>query len=191
MSLLLGLILFARAVGTLSSAGEVVTEDIWIPPPTWGCASLREPFRDLMLQECKSFGSTSSSMNNLRSQGWSDAAELDNFLPSAESGGGEMEGHLAVQTHTAVSVTPCSPTRVGGHFSRAWASTEGRSVLCIMFCQVEEPQLMRLHAFHSSLPTRCHSITFLCLWGGQGQAWLLSDHVTGHTWGCGHGTFLQ
>lgn len=99
----MGLILFARAVGTLSSAGDIVTEDIWVLPPQEERASMREPFRDLMLQECKTFGFTSSSMYNLCSQGWSNAVELENFLHLVERQGGEMHGHLAVQTHTAVS----------------------------------------------------------------------------------------
>lgn len=41
--------------------------------------------------------------------------------------------------------TPQYPTCVGEHFSRAQASTEGRNVLCIVACQVGEPQLMGLH----------------------------------------------
>lgn len=124
---------------------------------------------------------------------WSNAVELENFLHLVERPGVKMDGDLAVQTHTAVSVTPCCPTCVGEHFSRARASTEGRSVIFIVSCQVEELQLMGLHMALCMffIPLFPCVATFLCLWGAQGQAWLLSDHVTGHTRGHGHGTSSQ
>jgi len=78
-SLLLGLIWFARAEGSLSP-GEVVTRDIWVLLPLQGWVSMREPFGDLVLQECKSFGSTSSSTSPLSSQSWSNGVKLDIFL---------------------------------------------------------------------------------------------------------------
>lgn len=71
---------FARGVDTLSPAGDMVTRDTWVLPPLWGSLSRGEPFGTLVLQEYKSFGSTSSSMTSLASLGWSSIIRPDNFL---------------------------------------------------------------------------------------------------------------
>lgn len=71
---------FARGVSTLSPAGDTVTRDTWVLPPLWGSLSKGEPFGTLVLQEYKSFGSTSSSMTSLASLGWSSIIRPDNFL---------------------------------------------------------------------------------------------------------------
>lgn len=179
----------------LSSADDVITEYIQVPLPLWGCASMREPSRVLMLEECKSFCSISSSMNNLRSQGWSNTVELDKegSLRLVEVGNGQSLG--CANLHCSLCHALLSHT--------CWRTlqlfqSKHRGKKCALHCvppagrtTADGPSCGTLHAFHSSLPTCCCSITFLCLWGAQGQVWFLSDHVTGHTWGCGHETSLQ
>lgn len=137
---------FIRALGTLSPAGDVMTRDSWVPPPLWGSLFKREPFGVLVLQECKSFGSTSSSMVSLSSQGWSNTVRLGQFLHLGATWWTERV-NKGCDCAAPLTILPYSPTLSGGHLSYAWASRERRWVLCIllcMSCQVGETHLTAL-----------------------------------------------
>lgn len=62
-------------------------------------------------------------------------------------------------------ILPHSPTAAGGHLSCAWTGREGRWILCNLLCRwvrpIWQPPQGSLHAFHSSLPTHCHSTPLL------------------------------
>lgn len=158
---------FARAVGTLSPAGDMMTRNTLVPPPLWGSLSKIKPFGAPVLQECESFGSTSSSMSSLSSQGWSNTVRPDKFLHLVATRWTERVNN-GCDCAAPLTILPHSPTLAGGHLSCAWTSREGRWVLCIllcMSCQVGETHLTALTGLFAGIPflspTLSHSTALL------------------------------
>lgn len=164
------------------------------PATSVGLCIHGEPFRDFMLQECKSFGSTSSSMKNLGSRGWSNTVELNDFLHLVEVEKQNGRSLGCVNPHHSLCHALLSHT-CWRTLQLCLASMEGRSVLCIVSCQVEEPQLMGLHValcMHFVPLFPCTATPSLSTASGDprgkhGYCWTVSQVTSG----CGHSTSLH
>lgn len=111
-----------------------------------GLSVQEKPFGAPVLQECESFGSTSSSMSFLSSQGCSNIVRPDKFLHLLATWWTERMNN-GCDCAASLAILPGSPTLAGEHLSYAWTSREGRWVLCILLCtscQVGETHLTAL-----------------------------------------------